>query len=67
MIVLSTVGLIKKILLYKNELFFGTIYRSRNKVKVELDLSNYAAKSDLKNATGVDKSKFVEKDNFVDL
>ena len=26
-------------------------------VKVELDLSNYATKADLKNATGVDTSK----------
>ena len=28
-------------------------------VKVELDLSNYATKADLKNATGVDKSNFI--------
>ena len=28
------------------------------RVKVELDLSNYATKADLKNATGVDKSNF---------
>ena len=27
-------------------------------VKVELDLSNYATKADLKNATGVDTSDF---------
>ena len=33
-------------------------------VKVELDLSNYATKSDLKNSTGVDTSKF---DRKVDL
>ena len=31
------------------------------KVKVELDLSNYATKVDLKNATGVDTSKFAKK------
>ena len=31
------------------------------KVKVELDLSNYVTKADLKNATGVDKSKFAKK------
>ena len=31
------------------------------KVKLELDLSNYATKSDLKNATGVDTSKFAKK------
>ena len=30
-------------------------------VKVELDLSNYATKADLKNATGVDTSKFAKK------
>ena len=30
-------------------------------MKVELDLSNYATKSDLKNATGVDTSKFAKK------
>ena len=28
------------------------------KVKVELDLSNYTTKADLKNATGADTSKF---------
>ena len=33
-------------------------------MKIELDLSNYATKSDLKNATGVDISKF---DKKVDL
>ena len=31
------------------------------KVKVELHLSNYAAKADLKNATGLDTSNFVKK------
>ena len=30
-------------------------------VKFELDLSNYAIKSDLKNATHVDTSKFAKK------
>ena len=30
-------------------------------VKVELDLSNYATKSNLKNPTGVDTSKFAKK------
>ena len=30
-------------------------------VKVELDLSNYATKTDLKNATGVDTSSFAKK------
>ena len=31
------------------------------KVKVELDLSNYATKADLKNAVGVDTSKVAKK------
>ena len=30
-------------------------------VKVELDLSNYATKADLKNATGVDIQDFAKK------
>ena len=34
------------------------------RVKVYLDLSNYAAKVDLKNATGVDTSKFAKKSWF---
>ena len=31
------------------------------RVKVELELSNYATKADLKNVTGVHTSKFVKK------
>ena len=31
------------------------------RVKVELDLSNYATKADLKNETGVDISSFAKK------
>ena len=34
------------------------------KVKVELDLANYATKVDLKNATGVDTSKFAKKSDL---
>ena len=37
------------------------------RVKVELDLCNYAIKADLKNATGVDTSKFAEKVNLANL
>ena len=40
---------------------------SEGRVKVELDLSNYATKADLKNATGVDTSKFVEKVDLANL
>ena len=41
--------------------------KSSRRVKVELDLSNYATKSDLKNATGVDKSKFAKKVDLANL
>ena len=37
------------------------------RVKVELDLSDYATKADLKNATGVDKSKFAKKVDLASL
>ena len=40
---------------------------SIRKVKVELDLSSYATKADLKNATGVDTSKFTKKVNLTSL
>ena len=32
-----------------------------NKIKIELDLCNYATKSNLKSATCIDKSKFNKK------
>ena len=37
------------------------------KVKVELDLSNCATKTDFKNATGVDTSKFAKKADLANL
>ena len=36
-------------------------------MKAELDLSNYATKADLKNATGVDTSKFATKVDLAHL
>ena len=36
-------------------------------MEVELDLSNYATKADLKNAAGVDTSKFAKKDDLASL
>ena len=36
-------------------------------VKVELDLSNYAAKADFKNATGVDTPDFAKKTDLANL
>ena len=35
------------------------------RVKVELDLSNYAAKADFKNATGIDSSSFAKKVDYL--
>ena len=40
---------------------------SEGRVKFELDLSNYATKPDLKNATGVDTSKFSKKVDLANL
>ena len=37
------------------------------RMKIELDLSNYATKAGLKNATGVDTSKFAKKIDLVNL
>ena len=39
----------------------------RGRVKIELGLSNYATKADLKNAAGVDTSKFANKVNLTNL
>ena len=47
------VGLIKQTLLYKVSYFPETAH-SKNEIKFELDLSNYATKTDLKSTTGVD-------------
>ena len=41
-----------------NAEYFPEPKLSEGRVKVELDLSNYATKVDLKNATDVDTSKF---------
>ena len=40
---------------------------SGRRVKFELDLSNYVTKTDLKEATGVDKSKFARKIDLAHL
>ena len=39
--------------------YFQEPKSSGGRVKVELDLSNYATKADLKGTTGADASKFV--------
>ena len=53
-------GLIKEIQLYKNELF-PPYCNSENDIKDGLYLSNYATKSDFKNATGVYTPQFAKK------
>ena len=55
------VGLIKMILLYEMSYFPEPHTHSKNKIGVELDLSNYGTKSDLKNATDVYTSQFTKK------
>ena len=58
MIIHLIVGLIKKVLLIKMGYFPEPYPFIRNKIKVELDLSNYATKSD---TTGVGTSKLAKK------
>ena len=48
--------------------YFPPPYRSfKNSVKIELDLKNYATKTDLKNVTHVDVSSFASKTNLASL
>ena len=66
-IILLIVGLIKKIL-YKMIPYFPKPYRSfGGNVKVELDLSSYATKAELKNTTGIDTSKLAAKSDLASL
>ena len=51
----------------KMRYFPGPYIRSKNKIKVELDLSNYATKSDLKKAKGVDTTDFAKKYDLAGL
>ena len=57
--VLLTVGLIKKTVSISKS--FPELKTSWERVKVELDLSNYATKSDLKNTASVDTSKLLKR------
>ena len=47
--------------------YFPETKSSGGKLKVELDLSNYATKADLKNAAGVDTSNFAKKVDLTNL
>ena len=47
--------------------YFPEPKSSGGRVKVELNLSNYTTKTDLKNATGVDTSSFAKKNDLAHL
>ena len=47
--------------------YYPPYRRSRNNIKVKLDLSNYATKNDVKNITHVGVSSFASKTNFAAL
>ena len=62
--VLSIVGLIKKEWNINESIFSKTkIFRSKF-IELDLDLSNYATKADLKNATDVGTSDLAKKNWF---
>ena len=58
--ILLAVGFIKKVQLYKIS-YFGEPFIGKYKMEVELDLSNYATKSDIKNTTEDDTLQFTLK------
>ena len=47
--------------------YYPSYRSSSNNIKVELDLANYAAKTDLKNITHVDVSTYASKTNLAVL
>ena len=66
-IIYLIVGLIKKIL-YKMSQYFPKPYKLfEGDINVKVDLSNYALKTDLKNATGIDTSKLATKSDLASL
>ena len=63
-----TVGLRKQMSLCKISQYFPKSYKSSGRnIKFELDLSNYAAKVDLKKATVVDTSNLAAKSGLASL
>ena len=52
---------------YKMSVYYPPYRSSSNNVKVELDLTNYATKTDLKNITHVDVGSFASKTNLAAL
>ena len=47
--------------------YFPPYRSSKGSIKAELDLSNYATKTDLKNVTRVDVSSFASKTNLANF
>ena len=67
MIIHLIVGLIKKTLCKMSQ-YFPKPYKSfGGNINVKVDLSNYATKTNLKNATGIDTSKLAAKSDLVCL
>ena len=52
---------------YKMSTYYPPYKSSSNNIKVELDLTNYATKTDLNNITHVDTSSFASKTNLAAL
>ena len=52
---------------YQMSTYYPPYKSSSNNIKVEIDLSNYATKNDLKNITHVDVSSFANKINLAAL
>ena len=55
--------------MYKNESYFPKPFNSHfdDSIKVKIDLSNYATKTNLKNVTHIDTSSFALKTNLASL
>ena len=51
---------------YYKKSYYPRYKSSSNNIKVELDLTNYATKTDLKNITHVDVTSFASKTNLAD-
>ena len=47
--------------------YFPPYSHSKNKIEVEINLSNFATKYDLRNRTSVDTSQFDKKDHLPNL
>ena len=60
-------GLMRNISLYKMSYYPQRDSHSRNKIKFELGLSNYATKSEVEGTTGVDTSKFGRKGDLANI